>query len=255
MTSEKREVRVVGGAGEISRAAAEELVGRAEEATGQRGVFTVALAGGSTPGSLYALLASEEEPFRDRMPWGKTEFFWGDERAVPPEHPDSNYRMAREAMLSRVPAPPENVHRIRAENPDPGAAAEEYERVLRSFFASRGLVANGLPRFDLVLLGMGADGHTASLFPGTGAVREQGRLVVALWVARFSSHRITMTPPLINNAACAMFLVAGEEKAETLRAVLESSFQPDTFPAQAIRPSEGELIWLVDRAAASRLQP
>jgi 6-phosphogluconolactonase len=252
MLSRKRDVRIVENVEKLSWEAAEEFVRQAREAVRTRGVFSVALAGGSTPKAFYGLLGSQKgAPFRARLPWDTTHLFWGDERHVPPDHPDSNYRMASEAMLSRVPVPPKNVHRIQAENPDAGKAADGYAEELRQVFR---LESGQFPRFDLILLGMGADGHTASLFPGTDAVREQKRLVVAPWVEKFRAHRITFTPPVLNNAASVTFLVSGEEKAETLRAVLHDEYQPDRLPAQVVRPTHGRLLWLVDRAAA-RLLP
>jgi len=246
------EVQVLAEPKQLSRAAAEEFVRLSTAAVQARGIFTVALAGGSTPKSLYSLLAGKA--FRARVPWTKTQFFWGDERHVPPDHADSNYRMAHQAMLSKVSVPAENVHRIRSENRDAGRVAEEYEAELRNFFSSRGLLTGGLPRFDLILLGMGPDGHTASLFPGTHAVRESERWVAAPWVDKFQTYRVTLTPPVINTAACILFFVAGAEKAETLRAVLEGPKETDRYPSQIIRPTNGTLRWLVDRPAARLLQ-
>jgi 6-phosphogluconolactonase len=176
MLSAKFDIRVVVNAEKLSLKAAEEFVHRAEEAVQARGIFTIALAGGSTPKSLYTLLASNTASFREQVPWNKVHFFWGDERHVPPDHPDSNYRMVQERLLSQVPVPPENVHRIFTENPDPGKAADEYEQVLQDFFELR---EEKLPRFDLVLLGMGPDGHTASLFPGSNTIHKQTHLVAA----------------------------------------------------------------------------
>lgn len=252
MPSAKPQIRIVADVGELSRAAAVELVRQAREAVQARGVFTVALAGGSTPKSLYALLTRDGEgSFRSQIPWDRVHFFWGDERHVPPDHPDSNYRMAYEAMLAKAPVPPSQVHRIKAENPDASRAADEYEQDLRQFFQ---LAEGQLPRFDLVLLGMGPDGHTASLFPGTAALHEQKRLVVAPWVEKFNTYRVTLTPPVLNNAVAVVFLVSGEEKAETLRGVLEGDYQPDRLPSQIVRPSDGTLLWLVDRAAARLLR-
>ena len=246
------EIRILADVGEVCRASAEEFVRQADGFVRTNGRFTVALSGGSTPRGLYRLLAGEGEPaLPGRIPWRQIHFFWGDERHVPPDHPDSNYCMAQEAMLSRVPVPPENIHRIPAENPDAASAADGYAQTLRDAFR---LPAGQLPRFDLILLGMGADGHTASLFPGMDAVQERKKLVVAPWVEKLRGHRITLTPPVLNNAACVMFLVSGEEKAETLRAVLQGGGQPDRFPAQLIRPSRGRLLWILDRAAA-RLLP
>lgn len=244
-------IRIVANPEALSRAAAEEFVRQAVDAVTREGVFTVALSGGSTPKRLYALLASETDSLRAQVPWDKIHVFWGDERHVPPDHPESNYRMAREALLLKVPVPPENVHRIEAEHPDADKVAEVYERHLREFFR---LEAGRLPRFDLVLLGMGPDGHTASLFPGTEAVFEQTRHVAPSWVKKFNAYRITLTPPVLNNAACVLFLVSGDDKAEPLQAVLQGDYQPVRLPAQVIRPTHGRLLWLVDRAAARLLE-
>jgi 6-phosphogluconolactonase len=246
------EIRILADGRELSRAAAEEFVRLADEAVRGRGRFSVALSGGSTPEALYRLLAAEDGGFRPRVPWGQAYFFWGDERHVPPDHPNSNCRMAYEAMLSRVPVPPGNVHRIPAENPDAAEAAAKYAETLRRFFDA---AAGRFPRFDLVLLGMGSDGHTASLFPGTDAVHERARLVAAPWVEKLGAHRITLTVPVLNAAASAIFLVSGEGKAEALRAVLEGPHRPDRFPAQLVRPRDGRLLFLVDRAAARLLRP
>ncbi|MCI0418717.1 MAG: 6-phosphogluconolactonase [Acidobacteria bacterium] len=236
---------------DLGRAAAQECVRLALEATGARGTFSIVLAGGSTPRRLYSLLASEHEaPFCARFPWDRTHFFWGDERHVPPGHADSNYRMAFEAMLSRVPISPVQLHRIGGQNPDASKAAEDYEEILlRHFSLNRG----DWPRLDLVLLGLGADGHTASLFPDTEVLDEKGRLVAAVWVPKFQAFRITLSAPLINHAANIVFLVSGEDKAAALRTVLRGEFEPRRFPAQLIRPLQGHLAWLVDRGAASLL--
>lgn len=251
MLLDRGEVQVLVDADEIARVAADEFVRHALEVVRMRGLLTVVLSGGSTPKKLYSLLASEADSFLARVPWDKIHFFWGDERHVPPDHSDSNYRMVYEAMLSKVPVPLENVHRIKAENPDAGKAAGDYERVLYEFFQS---VTIQLPRLDLVLLGMGPDGHTASLFPGTNAILEQKYYVVANWVQKFNTYRITLTLPVLNNAACVIFLVTGEEKAETLRLVLQGKYQPERFPAQLIRPTNGSILWLVDQAAARLLE-
>ena len=251
MSSPGREIEILDDPEAMTRRAAEEFVRLAEDAVRAKGRFTVALSGGSTPRGLYTLLASEGAPYRSRVPWGRTHFFWGDERHVPADHPESNFRMVHEALLSRAPVPAENIHRIRAENPDAETAARDYETSLRDFF---GLKAGEPPRFDLVLLGMGADGHTASIFPGTGVIAEADRLVAASWVEKFSAHRITLTPPVLNNAACVLFVVGGAEKADALRAVLSGAFNPDRFPAQVVLPAKGSLHWLVDRAAAGRLE-
>ncbi len=234
---------------ELARAAAEEIAGTAEAAIAARGRFTIALSGGSTPKPVYRLLA--EEPYRDRIQWDRVQVFWGDERHVPPDHPDSNFGMAHDELLSKVPVSPDNIHRVRAEKPDAERAASEYSWTLRSAFD---LEIDQRPRFDLVLLGLGADGHTASLFPGSDAVRERTSLVMAPWVSAQSAFRITLTLPVLNHAARVLFLVSGEDKAEALRSVLEGDLQPDRFPAQSVRPEAGELLWKVDRAAARLLR-
>jgi len=243
------EIQVKAGIDDLSREAASELLRQAQRAVQGKGLFYLALSGGSTPKALYSLLANDSF-FRTEVPWDKIHFFWGDERHVPPDHPESNYRMANEAMLSKVPIPSENIHRIRAENPNAQQVAEEYEEILRAFFRLR---AGQFPRFDLVLLGMGPDGHTASLFPGTEALREREHLVVANWVEKFQTHRITMTPPVLNQAMFVLFLVSGEEKAETLRQVLEGKERKEPFPSQFIHPTHGRMLWLVDRDAGRLL--
>ena len=243
----KTDIQIVSNADELARAAATEFVNRAAMAVQARGLFSVALSGGTTPRSLFSLLASDAS-LRAQMPWERIHFFWGDERHVPPDHADSNYRMAREAMLAKVPVPAANIHRIKSEYTEAQSAADEYEEDLRDFFK---LVPYELPRFDLVLLGMGPDGHTASLFPGTDALDERERLVVANWVEKFNAFRITMTLPVLNNAASVFFFVSGAEKAEVLREVLEG--ERDRFPSQLIHPADGRLLWLVDAAAASLL--
>jgi len=247
------EIRIVKDPEELTRAAAGEFVRCAKEAVRQLGRFTVALSGGTTPRALYCLLATQPT-FRTLLPWRSAHFFWGDERHVPPDHEDSNYRVAREAMLSLVEIPPENIHRIHAENPDAAAVAAEYESELLRFFAPK---ASKLPRFDLVLLGMGPDGHTASLFPGSDALHVQDRLVTATWVEKFHGHRITLTLPVLNNAATVLFLAAGKEKAEVVREVLSRVEQPvkaeTRFPASLVRPTNGRLLWIVDELAAQLL--
>ncbi len=248
MLAPKPEIRIAANAEELSRAAAAEFARRTKEAAQRKGLVTVVLSGGSTPKNLYSLLASEQL-LRAQLPLCQMHFFWGDERHVPPDHPESNYRMANEAMLTSLPVPPANIHRIKSEYQDAKQAADEYEQQLRHFFQ---LQAGEFPRFDLVLLGMGPDGHTASLFPGTAALHERERLVVANWVAKFNAYRITMTVPVLNQAACVIFLVSGEEKAEMLRAVLCGD-RAELYPSQLIRPVNGALLWLVDRAAARLL--
>jgi 6-phosphogluconolactonase len=247
---QNREIQIVENGEAVSRSAAEMMVSLALEKLKSKESFAVALSGGSTPKNMFAVLANDAA-LRNRMPWDRVHFFWGDERHVAPDHTDSNFRMTNEAMLSRVPVPPENIHRIRAENPDAGKAAEDYEQELRGFFK---LEAEQLPAFDCVFLGMGPDGHTASLFPGTKALHERKRLVVSNWVDKFQSFRITLTAPVLNNADLVIFLVSGEEKAEPLQVVLEGQKQTDRFPSQLIEPTHGKLLWLVDRAAARKLR-
>ncbi len=231
----------------VARAAAEEVAGAAARAVAERDRFTLALAGGSTPRRLYALLADPGEPFRGRVPWERTHVFFGDERAVSPEHPDSNYRMAREALLAHVPAA--SVHRIHGEEP---GAAEAYERELRSFF---GVPAGGAPpRLDLVLLGLGPDGHTASLFPGSAALHETARWGATTFVARLAARRTTLTLPVLDRARAVLFLVSGPEKAEALRRVLAPAPGMEPLPAGRVRPDGGSVLWLADRAAASGLE-
>lgn len=222
------------------------LAQRAAEVEGNR--FTIALSGGETPKSLYTLLASAE--YATRIPWGRVHVFWGDERHVPPDDPDSDYRMAHEALLSKVPIPAENVHRIHAELPDAAEAARGYADDLRGLF---NLLPDELPRFDLVLLGMGNDGHTASLFPGTDALHDTEHLVAAPWVDKLNTYRLTLTPPVLNNAKVVVFLVSGAGKAATLHDVLDGPRNPNLLPAQLIAPTDGTLLWMVDQAAVARL--
>jgi 6-phosphogluconolactonase len=231
----------------LNREAAARFVRRSEDAVATRGRFTVALSGGSTPRSLYELLACA--PWRKRIAWTATHVFWGDERCVPPDHRDSNYRMAYQALLAHVPIPVENVHRMRGEI-EPSAAAEACEYDVRAAFD---LAPGKPPRFDLILLGLGDDGHTASLFPGTVALIEQGHWVVANWVEKLNAYRLTLTPPVLNAAHEVIFLVAGAGKAGILSQVLHGERRPDRYPAQVVQPTQGILVWLVDRAAAAEL--
>jgi len=251
LKSDPATVRIFETSEDLARAATEECVRLAMEAVEARGSFSIALAGGSTPKRLYALLASEPDySFRARFPWRETHFFWGDERHVPPNHADSNYRMAFDTMLSKVPVSLSQLHRIEGETLDATKAAQAYEEdLLQHFHLTRGT----WPEFDLALLGLGPDGHTASLFPGTEALDEMSRLATAVWVPKFQTSRVTLTAPLLNHAASVLFLVSGKDKAEALRAVLQGEFQPRRYPAQLIRPEQGNLTWLADRDAASLL--
>jgi len=241
------EIRILTTPQELFEVAAEEVVRAATEAVAQRGQFTIALSGGSTPKNLFNLLATNA---RTVFPWDRTYFFWSDERHVPPTDPESNYRMAEEIMLSKIPVNAGNVFRIAAENPDAAAVAEAYEQTLRKFFQ---LQPGQVPVFDLILLGVGPDGHTASLFPNTAGLQEKTRLVIANWVDKLKANRLTMTLPVLNSAREMSFLASGTDKAQVLRTVLEEDAPPEQYPAKLVRPSNGRLIWFVDRAAASQL--
>jgi 6-phosphogluconolactonase len=243
------DVQVFSDAAALADAGARHFARRAAESVLRQGRFTVALSGGSTPRAMLALLSAE--PFKTSVPWGEVYFFWGDERSVPPDHADSNYKMAHDALLAHVTVPPENVLRIRAEFGAERAAAE-YSAELRRFFSLSG--PDDLPRLDLVFLGMGADGHTASLFPGTTALAAGREIAVSTWVEKLQSHRVTLTAETINAAAEVLFLVAGGDKAETLKAVLGGERQPEKYPSQLIRPARGSLLWYVDAAAAEGLR-
>ena len=241
-----RIVEVLPTPADLFHAAEEEFVRVGRAAIAEHGRFTVALSGGSTPRGLYSLLAKDHPNF----PWRDTFLFFGDERHVAPDHPDSNYRMVNEALLSKVPIPAGNVYRVLAENPNAAAAAADYEEKLRGFFKLR---PGEFPRFDLILLGLGPDGHTASLFPESDGLKEQSRLVIANWVEKFKTHRITFTFPVLNHATDVMFLAAGADKADMVKQVLEGTNTPP-FPAQQINPM-GRLIWMLDEAAAAKLAP
>jgi len=245
------DVRVFPDLPSLSRAAAEEFVERSRGAIHARGRFTVILAGGSTPKTLYTLLG-EDPQLKDQIAWDKVHFFFSDERHVPPEHPENNYRMAYRALLSKIPAPPWNAHRMATELPDAEPVAEYCEEILRQFFR---LGPQEVPRFDLVLLGMGADGHTASLFPGSAALQEMKRLAVATWVEVLKARRITLTFPVFNNAEEVLFLVSGPENAEALQKVREGPEDPERYPAQAVQPAQGRRLLFVDRERARLLKP
>lgn len=228
----------------LAQVAAEHFVALAAEANAARGQFSVALSGGSTPRATYELLATAL--FADRVDWPRVHVFWGDERAVPPHHPASNYRLARETLFDHVPIPAGNVHRVLSEG-EPTRAAAAYESELRSFFRRHPLGPQ--PHFDLVMLGMGEDGHTASLFPGTAALSEETRWVVAHFVNQVSAWRITLVPAVLNAARQVTFLVRGRSKAAALARVLAG----DPLPAGLVRPDLGRVTWLVDHDAASEL--
>jgi 6-phosphogluconolactonase len=241
---------VVPDAAALAARAAREFVEAAERAVAARGAARIAISGGSTPKATFALMADPAQPWRARMPWSKLDLWWVDERCVPPDHPDSNYRMTREAMLDHAPLKPEQIHRMEGEL-DPDAAASRYESALRNAFRLEGAE---LPRFDLVALGMGPDGHTASLFPHTAALHELGRLAVANHVETVKdSWRITLTGPVINHAAEVFFLAGGTDKAAILKEVFMGPRDPERLPSQLIKPSNGILTLLLDRAAAALL--
>jgi 6-phosphogluconolactonase len=245
----KPQIRVFPDLQQVAQAAADEFVSRSQAAIKHHGRFTVALAGGSTPKSLYSILAERTAKNAGALDWPRIHLFFGDERHVPPDHADSNFRMANQAMISKVPIPAENVHRVKCENPDAAQAAAEYDKELVTSFH---LKDAQIPRFDLVLLGMGPDGHTASLFPGTTAVQEQNQRVVANWVPKFNTWRVTFTRPVLNQAECVLLMVCGQDKASPLAEVMGQG-SPDTYPVKYVQPTHGELIWLVDQAAAANL--
>ena len=244
------EYKVVADAAALAAASAERFTKAAEDAAAQRGRARIAISGGSTPKAAFALLADASHPWRARVPWDKLDLFWVDERCVPPDHADSNYRMTREAMLDKVPLKPEQVHRMEGEL-EPVVAAARYESMLRNVFRLEGAES---PRFDLVALGMGPDGHTASLFPYTEAIHEMGRLVTANHVPQQKdSWRITLTWPVINQASAVFFEIGGADKAQNLREVLTGPRDPERLPSQLIWPSSGILSMVLDKDAAALL--
>jgi 6-phosphogluconolactonase len=246
------DIHVVADATQLAEDAAHFFAARAAEAIAARGVSRVALSGGSTPRALYQRLATM--PTGANVPgaidWTRVQLFFGDERHVPPDHAESNYRMVKEALLSQTPIPEANVHRIRTEMSNAADAATNYEQAIRNAFQIR---PGAWPRFDLVLLGMGPDGHTASLFPETPVLQERSRIAAAVWVVSMQTWRVSLTPPVLNHARAVLFLVSGAEKADTLHAVLEGPSEPDQLPAQLIAPSDGLVHWFVDTAAAAKL--
>jgi 6-phosphogluconolactonase len=233
----------------LAASAAEHFTRAAEEAADARGSARIAISGGSTPRAAFQLLGDPSQPWRVRMPWEKLHLYWVDERSVPPDNPESNYRMTREALLEKVPLRPEQVHRMEGEL-DPQVAASRYESMLRNSFRLEGAES---PRFDLVALGMGPDGHTASLFPHTAAIHELGRLVTANHVVQMDTWRITLTWPVINGAASVFFLIGGADKAGVLREVFTGPSDPERLPSQLIWPSSGILTLILDQAAAALL--
>ncbi|HEY7351641.1 MAG TPA: 6-phosphogluconolactonase [Terriglobales bacterium] len=243
--SSEPQVRVFASPQELFHGAAEKFCNIGKEAIGKSGRFTVALSGGSTPRGVHQELATK---LSSQLPWDKVFFFWGDERHVPPDSSDSNYRMANETLLSKLPVPRENIFRIPAELSDAREAARKYAETLKQFFKPP---SNSFPQFDFILLGMGPDGHTASLFPGTAALQNYDDFVAANWVEKLNTFRITFTYPVLNNGKSVMMLVSGDEKAEMVRRALKDPSA--NLPCQGVRPVNGELVWFLDKGAAVKL--
>jgi 6-phosphogluconolactonase len=240
------QIRIFDTPEQLAQAAAKRLVALADDAVARTGRFAIALAGGSTPKRLYQLLA--DPPYREQIDWRRWEIFWNDERVVPPDHPESNYKMAWDSLLSRVPIDPARVHRMPGEAEDADLAAVAYQQQIATVL---GVPAAGPPPpFDLILLGIGEDGHTASLFPGTEALEERSRWVVANHVPQHRMYRLTMTLPILNQARHVLFLVTGASKAAVVRQILEGPSEPQRLPSQAVQPASGQLHWLLDRQAA-----
>ena len=253
-TTNNREIVVLQSAAEVAQEAARRFVSQATSSIAANGRFSVALSGGNTPRVLYGLLAGP--PYVSQLDWQHIFIFFGDERCVPPDHPDSNYRMAQESFLSKVAIPQDNVYRMRGEA-DPAVAAEEYTTVLQKFFGLShvgGPSPENYPRLDLILLGMGPDGHTASLFPGTAALQERSKPVTVNYVPKLDANRLTLTAPALNRAVQILFVVEGDSKAQPLHEVLEGEYQPQVYPSQLVRPTQGRLTFLVDQQAAAQLK-
>ena len=254
MSSDELELIVSRDAAEVSRRAADLFLRLTSEAQAHYRSFTVALSGGSTPKGLYALLA--REPYRTQVPWSLVHVFWGDERCVPPDHAESNYKLAYDALLSQVPLPETNIHRVPTEHGDCAGAAADYAQELVTFF---GLEGRALPHFDLLLLGVGDDGHTASLFPGKPALDEREALVVASPPGRLPPQidRVTLTLPVLNAARQVVFLATGPGKRDIVTRILAGvdATEGELLPAQRVRPADGTLTWIIDQAAAGEDEP
>ena len=231
----------------LSRDAAQYIVRLANEAVVSHGRFTIALSGGTTPRKLYGMLG--DEPYRSQIDWALVDIFWSDERCVPPDSEDSNYLLAQQVLLNKIPIPAAHIHRMPADAPDRDAASQAYTDEMRRVFAT-----NGIPSFDLIQLGMGPEGHTASLFPHQASLHEQQRLVMPVSVPKPPPPRLTFTPPILNAAHNVLFLVTGSDKADAVQAVLEGAYNPDEYPAQIVRPTHGEVVWMLDTKAASALK-
>lgn len=230
----------------LSREAAQHIIRIAQESIADHARFTIALSGGSTPRKLYSLLG--DEPYRSQIDWTRVDIFWSDERCVPPNDEESNYHMAQQVLLSKIPIPANQVHRMPADQADGDAASLAYTRDMQNTFGT-----DGVPSFDLIQLGMGPEGHTASLFPHQPSLHEQQRLVMPVVVPKPPPPRLTFTPRILNAAKHVLFLVTGAEKADAVHAVLEGDYQPDEYPAQIVQPVKGEVTWMLDKAAASKL--
>jgi 6-phosphogluconolactonase len=248
MPSNTHEIKIVGDVNDLNRAAADEFTNCAQTSIQARGRFSIALSGGSTPRGIYSLLADDQKTPEKKLAWEKIFVFFGDERHVPATDAESNYRMAQESLLSKVPVPEQNVFRVPTELDANTAAAQYEQQLLHSFHLEPG----ECPRFDLIMLGMGPDGHTASLFPGSSALQETKRNVVANWVEKFKSYRITFTFPVLNHAAEVMFVVSGNDKAEILKEVLKNP-DKNLYPSQRVQPESGKLLWIVDLMAGRLL--
>lgn len=231
----------------LSQHAAEYILRIARESIDLHGRFTFALTGGTTPGEVYSLLGSE--PIRSQINWQLVHIFWGDERCVPQNNPESNFYLAQEVLLENVAIPKSQIHPVPADQADRDAASQAYTVEMQHAFGT-----NGIPDFDLIHLGMGPEGHTASLFPHQASLREKHRLVIPVSVPKPPPDRLTFTPPLLNAAKNVLFLVTGSEKADALHAVLEGEYRPDDYPAQIVHPTNGEVVWMLDKAAAQKLQ-
>ena len=238
----------------LARAAADRFTRVAKAALQAAGMFTVALSAGDNSNTLYTLLG-EDPAHQKRLPWDKIFFFFGEERHVPPDHAESNFRLAQDALFSKIEIPPGNVHRMPTENMDAAEVSLSYQQDLKQFFDARYLVTGGAPVFDLIFLGIGADGHTASLFPGTAALSETRKWVTENWVEKFQSYRFTFTYPVLNNAVQLIVLVAGSDKARIVENVLEKEANRQLYPIQRVIPRFGPKLWMLDEAAAERLSP
>ena len=237
----------------VALRAAQEMVRLAQRCVSERGSFIVALSGGTTPKAMFELLAQDED-LHAGMPWWQTHFFWGDERHVPPDSEESNYHMAAQSMLTHSPTPPENIHRVYAELADAAEAARQYEQEIITTFTKLVRPRDPSPAFDLLLLGMGADGHTASLFPGTQALQESSRIFVENRVDKLDTTRLTITPPMIQAAEYVMLLVAGKDKADVLGKVLRGEYDPNVHPVQLVTQRAKPTVWLLDESASGLLK-